>query len=95
MASKADICLGCTLPICDESSKECPYKIHIRETRREYFRRRYQENKAEQNARSAAYQKENETWKRTDRREYFRDRYKKICDAKRVADVPTAAAQVQ
>lgn len=42
MTEREKACLGCTLPICDDRSKECRFVQITRVDRREYFAERYQ-----------------------------------------------------
>lgn len=80
-------CLKCTLPFCDEKSDRCLFRIlnpSETERRRDYFQKYYEQNKDRMNARTSAYAKAKQPWKKIDRRQYFKDRYKRKCDQARV-----------
>ena len=56
---------------------DCTFKTGCRgreakPLRADYFAKRYQRNRTSMLERAKIYQKENETWKKTDRREYFK-----------------------
>lgn len=86
-----DVCLSCTLPICDETLPECAFvqitgrKSKLPEMQSIYNRRSYKKHAERRRAAKKAYVEANkdavkETQARyrakTDRREYFRERYR-------------------
>jgi hypothetical protein len=74
------ICLGCSLPICDEKSKECRFVQITRKDRSAYDANYYAEHKEKRKSQTSNYQKRNQTWLRRDRSQYFKDRYRRKCD---------------
>jgi hypothetical protein len=96
-----DVCLSCTLPICDETLPECAFvqitgrKSKLPEMQSIYNRRSYEKHAEKRRTAKRAYvaankDKVKETQAayraKTDRREYFRERYRQSRqNAKRAA----------
>lgn len=75
MRSSAGLeCLKCTLPICDETSAECLYRIPIREHNRVEYQKFYQLHRSDEIQRVREWQKENKDHLNAYQRKYWANR---------------------